>query len=87
MVLAVNNLLASAGDVRHGFDPWVEKIPWKRKWQPTPVFLPGESHRGDLWTTVHRVAESDATEAILHSAFIHLLNVLNIIKLLFTICF
>ena len=28
---------------RPGFDPWVEKIPWRRKWQPTPVFLPGES--------------------------------------------
>ena len=27
------------------FDPWVGKIPWRRKWQPTPVFLPGESHR------------------------------------------
>ena len=26
------------------FDPWVGKIPWSRKWQPTPVFLPGESH-------------------------------------------
>ena len=25
------------------FDPWVGKIPWRRKWQPTPVFLPGES--------------------------------------------
>ena len=23
---------------RHEFDPWVEKIPWRRKWQPTPVF-------------------------------------------------
>ena len=29
---------------RCGFHPWVRKIPW-RKWQPTPVFLPGESHR------------------------------------------
>ena len=29
---------------RPGFDPWVGKIPWRRKWQPTPVFLPGESH-------------------------------------------
>ena len=29
---------------RHGFDPWVGKIPWKRKWQPTPVFLPGTFH-------------------------------------------
>ena len=26
------------------FDPWVGKIPWGRKWQPTTVFLPGESH-------------------------------------------
>ena len=30
---------------RPGFDPWVRKIPWRRKWQPTPVFLPGESPR------------------------------------------
>ena len=29
---------------RHGFDPWVRKIPWKTKWQTTPVFLPGRSH-------------------------------------------
>ena len=29
---------------RHGFDPWVGKIPWRRKWQPTPAFLPGEFH-------------------------------------------
>ena len=29
---------------RHGFNPWVGKIPWRRKWQPTPVFLPGKSH-------------------------------------------
>ena len=29
---------------RHGFAPWVGKIPWRRAWQPTPVFLPGESH-------------------------------------------
>ena len=27
---------------RCGFDPWVGKIPWRRGWQPTPVFLPGE---------------------------------------------
>ena len=26
------------------FDPWDRKIPWRREWQPTPVFLPGESH-------------------------------------------
>ena len=29
---------------RREFDPWVRKIPWRRKWQLTPVFLPGESH-------------------------------------------
>ena len=29
---------------RPGFHPWVRKIPWRRAWQPTPVFLPGESH-------------------------------------------
>jgi len=27
---------------RLGLDPWVRKIPWRREWQPTPVFLPGE---------------------------------------------
>ena len=27
-----------------GLDPWVGKIPWRRKWHPTPIFLPGESH-------------------------------------------
>ena len=27
----------------HGFDPWVEKILWRKVWQPTPVFLPGEA--------------------------------------------
>ena len=27
-----------------GFDPWVGKISWRRKWQPTPIFLPGEAH-------------------------------------------
>ena len=29
---------------RRYLDPWPEKIPWRRKWQPTPVFLPGKSH-------------------------------------------
>ena len=30
---------------RHGLDPWVRKIPWRRKWQPTSAFLPEKSHR------------------------------------------
>ena len=29
---------------RPGFDPWVRKMLWRRAWQPTPVFLAGESH-------------------------------------------
>ena len=39
------NSLANAGDVGDEalIDPGVGKIPWRRKWQPTPVFLPGES--------------------------------------------
>ena len=32
----------NAGDP--GSDPWVRKVPWRKKWQPTPVFLPGKSH-------------------------------------------
>ena len=43
VTLLVKNLPASAGNKRHGFDPWVGKIPW-RAWQTTAVFLPGESH-------------------------------------------
>ena len=30
---------------RFGFSPWVGKIPWRRAWQPTPIFMPRESHR------------------------------------------
>ena len=34
---------ANAGDMRLEFDPWVGKRPWRKAWQPTLVFLPGES--------------------------------------------
>ena len=49
MVLVVKNPPANAGDRREadliaGSDPCVGKIPWRRAGQPTPVFLPGESH-------------------------------------------
>ena len=43
-MLVVKNMPANAGDVRDSFNPWVGKIPCRRTWQPTPVFLPGESH-------------------------------------------
>ena len=43
-----------------GFDPWVGKIPWRRKWQPTPVLLPRKSHgrRSLVQATVHGVAKN-----------------------------
>ena len=44
VALMVMSLLTNAGDMRLWFNPWVRKIPWRRAWQPTPVFLPGESH-------------------------------------------
>ena len=40
---------------RCGFNPWIGTIPWRKAWQPTPVFLPGESHveeSGGLQTEV-----------------------------------
>jgi len=43
---------------RRRFDSWVRKILWRRKWQPTPVFLSGKSHDRGAWqATVHRVAK------------------------------
>jgi len=45
VVLVGKNQPANAGDIKKPrFDPWVRKIPWRRTWQPTPGFLPGESH-------------------------------------------
>ena len=49
---------------RHEFDPWVRKIPWRRKWQPTPVLLPGKSHgwRSLVGYSTWGCEESDTTE-------------------------
>ena len=44
MALVIKNPPANAGDMRCRLDPWVVKIPWRRKWQPTPVFLPEKPH-------------------------------------------
>ena len=55
---------------RPGFDPWVGTIPWRRKWQPTPVCLPGESHGRGAWrATVHGVTKWDTTEWLALSLF------------------
>ena len=50
-----------------GFDPWVRKIPWRRKWQSTPVFLPGESHgqRSLAGYSPRDCKESDTTERLI----------------------
>ena len=51
---------------RPGFESWVGKIPWRRKWQPTPVFLPGESHgwRSLVGYSPQARKESDMTERL-----------------------
>ena len=50
---------------RHGFDPWVRKIPWRRKWQLTPVYLPEKPHEQkslmDHSPWGHRVGHDRAT--------------------------
>ena len=57
---------ADAGDIpRRRFDPWVGKIPWRRKWQPNRACLPGESHgQRSLVGTVRGVTESDTAERL-----------------------
>jgi len=62
VVLLVKNLPANAGDMRGRFDPWIRKIPWRRAWQPIPVFLSGkfpwtEDSGGLQSIGSHRVAQ------------------------------
>ena len=57
---------------RHRFNPWVGKIPWRRAWQLTPVFLPGEFHGqeepGGLWTMgLQRVRHNWSDLACMHA--------------------
>ena len=62
----VKNPPADVGDVRDiEFNPWVRKIPWREAWQPTPVFLPGESHgqRSLAGYSPWGLQELDMTEA------------------------
>ena len=57
-----------------GFSPWVEKILWRREWQPTPVFLPGEFHGLLLVGYKPRgITESDTTEQLTGSKRLFLL--------------
>ena len=58
---------------RQRFSPWVRKIPWRRKWQPTPVFLPGKSHgrRGLVGHSPQGHKESGTTELLSVRAHTH----------------
>ena len=56
----------NAGDL--GLIPWSGRCPWRRKWQPTPVFLFGEFHgQRSLWATVHKVSKSQIRLSDKHS--------------------
>ena len=54
---------------RPGFNPWVRKIPWRREWQPTPVFLPEEfhGHRCLVGYSPWGYKESDTDKATNHA--------------------
>ena len=54
---------------RPGFDPWFGKIPWRKEWQPTPVFLPGEFHgqRSLVGYSPWSRTKSDTTERLTHT--------------------
>ena len=62
-----------------GFDPWVGKILWKREWQPTPLFLPGEFHgyRSLVGWSPWGCKESDTSEWLTFT-FFHTVNIIFI---------
>ena len=70
----VKNPPANAGDTRRRFCPWVRKILWRRAWQPTAVFWPGESHgqRSLVGCCPRGHRESDATERTADTAHLHI---------------
>ena len=62
--------------MRCGFDSWVVKTPWRKTWQPTPVFLPGQAHgqRSLAGYSPWGPKESDRTEVTKHAAHTFLNN-------------
>ena len=59
----------SKASKRPRFNPWVGKIPWRRKWQPTVVFLPGKFHgeRSLAGYSLWGCKELDTTERLTHT--------------------
>ena len=66
VVVVVKNLSANMGDIETMAQSLVGKIPWRRAWQPDPVFLPGESHaqRNLVGYSPWGCKESDMTEQL-----------------------
>ena len=56
---------------RPGFNPWIKKIPWRTAWQPTTMFLPGESHgqRSLAGCSPRLGKDLDMTERLTHTCF------------------
>ena len=83
--------------MRHTFDPWVGKTPSRRKWQPTPGFLPGESHgqrslagyspwgrkESDCAHIYANTGKAQQTEQKLPSSFLKILRLLNFLNIYF----
>ena len=65
-MLVIKNTPAKARVKRHRFDPWVRKILWRRKWQSTPVFLPGkfQGQRSLVGYSPWGCKELDTTEGL-----------------------
>ena len=76
---------------RYRFDPWVTKIPWKRKWLPTPVFLPGESHgqrslagyspQGQSRTQLKRLSKNSVSQYNMSIVFLTVCLMMHVIFL------
>ena len=85
----VKNLPINVGDKKLRFHPWVGKISWRRKWQPIPVFLLGQSHgQGSLagYSPWH-LKESDMIEVTEHTHKAHTIPPFSSVYILLVNCF
>ena len=66
---------------RLGFDPWVANFPWRRKWQPTPVLLPGKSHgrRSLVGYSPWGRKDSDTTERLYFISYMYIYMILSML--------
>ena len=74
---------------RRSFDPWVGKIPWRRAWQPTQVFVPGESHgqRNLVGYSPQGCKETDMTEGTSHAGTRSSLQGISVASFLLSLVF